>query len=343
MLIKSLLSQAINVTLVQPCMDICPSVAVAACARILTFHSKSVSVVAFPKMADSKEETAKECGSSGPLSGKGVRKIAVTGEWLVPGKETVKIRFYGHANSQQHYTVLFGSPEDGVEPNGYQLWVPHDGTSSFALALGFHYTNTATETLKPHWLVHAGRGIWRSPNHLAAFVLLEAHTHDCVPASLTDDLKPYSSLAEFEGVTGVKFECDGAKLLLKWCAPEKTTAYVMLRRDESVQYSSGDGRDPCLPHGVWDYFKENDGKEYLVTWFHWKGKRNIDGIPQAEATVLERMTDDSCMLHDVPVWRAVGTITHELETWMIRKFLGTAVREMKHWHIFVQVLWQAPN
>ena len=102
MLIKSLLSQAINVTLVQPCMDICPSVAVAACARILTFHSKSVSVVAFPKMADSKEETAKECGSSGPLSGKGVRKIAVTGEWLVPGKETVKIRFYGHANSQQY-------------------------------------------------------------------------------------------------------------------------------------------------------------------------------------------------------------------------------------------------
>ena len=117
----------------------------------------------------------------------------------------------------------------------------------------------------------------------------------------------------------------------------------MLRRDESVQYSTGDGRDPCLPHGVWDYFKDNDGKEYLVTWFHWKGKRNIDGSPQAEATVLERMTDDSCMLRDVPVWRAVGTITHELQRWMIRKFLGTAVREMKHWHIFVQVLWQAPN
>ena len=71
MLIKSLLSQAIDVTLVPPCMDIYPSVAVAASARILTFHLLSVSVCAFPKMADSKEEKAKECGGSGPLSGRG--------------------------------------------------------------------------------------------------------------------------------------------------------------------------------------------------------------------------------------------------------------------------------
>ena len=71
-------------------------------------------------MADTKEEKMNECGGSGPLSGSGVRNIAVTGAWLVPGQETVKIRFYGEASSQKYYTVLFGSPEDGVEPNGYQ-------------------------------------------------------------------------------------------------------------------------------------------------------------------------------------------------------------------------------
>ena len=89
-------------------------------------------------MTDSKEEKAKECGGSGPLAGRRVGNIAVTGVWLVPGRETVKIRFYGHDNSQQYYTVLFGSPEEGVEPNGYQLWVPYAGGPSFALALGFH-------------------------------------------------------------------------------------------------------------------------------------------------------------------------------------------------------------
>ena len=56
MLIKSLLSQAIDVTLVPPCMDIYPSVAVAFSVRVFTFHLLTVSVCAFPRMADSKEE-----------------------------------------------------------------------------------------------------------------------------------------------------------------------------------------------------------------------------------------------------------------------------------------------
>ena len=159
-----------------------------------------------------------------------------------------------------------------------------------------------------------------------------------LPSSLTEDLKPYNSLEEFESVTGVAFDKDKAKLLMKWCAPEKPPAYVMLRSDESVQYCTGDGRTPCLPHGTWSYFKEED---LLITWFHWKGKRDIDGIPRAEATVLERVTDNSCMLRDVPVWRAVGTLTHEVETWMVKKFVGAAVKEMRSWHVFVQIIWRS--
>ena len=163
----------------------------------------------------------------------------VSGLWLTPGQPTKQIRFYGHADREQFCTVLFESAEDGVEPDGYQLWVPFAKGPSFALAVGFHHTNTATETLKAHWLVHAGRGIWRSPNQLTTFVLLEAHPHNCVPGSLTEDLKPYNSLEEFESVTGVAFDKDKAKILMKWCAPEKPPAYVMLRDDESVQYSTG--------------------------------------------------------------------------------------------------------
>ena len=60
-----LLSQAIDVTVVQPCIDIYPSVAVAASARVLTFHLLSLSVCAFPRMADTNEENANECGGSG--------------------------------------------------------------------------------------------------------------------------------------------------------------------------------------------------------------------------------------------------------------------------------------
>ena len=82
-------------------------------------------------------------------------------------------------------------------------------------------------------------------------------------------------------------------------------------------------------------------EELLITWFHWKGKRDIDGLPRAEATVLQRVTDKSCMLRDVPVWRAVGTLTHEVETWMVRKFVGAAVREMRSWHVFVQSVWRS--
>ena len=169
-------------------------------------------------------------------------------------------------------------------------------------------------------------------------MLLEAHTHNCVPASLTEDLKPYNSLEEFESVTGVAFDKDKAKLLMKWCAPEKPPAYVMLRSDESVQYCTGDGCTPCLPHGTWSYFKEED---LLITWFHWKGKRDIDGIPRSEATVLERVTNNSCMLRDIPVWRAVGTLTHEVETLMVKKFVGAAVKEMRSWHVFVQIIWRS--
>ena len=99
--------------------------------------------------------------------------------------------------------MLFGTAEEGVEPDGFQVWVPFAKGPSFALSIGFHYTNIATETLQLHCLVHVGRGIWRSTDQLSTFVLLEAHTQNSVPASMTDDLKPYGSLAEFESVTGV--------------------------------------------------------------------------------------------------------------------------------------------
>ena len=139
-------------------------------------------------MASSTEKQATVCGGSSPVEVGVGRNIVVSGLWLTPGQPTKQIRFYGHADREQFCTVLFDSAEDGVEPDGYQLWVPFAQGPSFALAVGFHHTNTATDTLKTHWLVHAGRGIWRSPNQLTTFVLLEAHPHNCVPASLTEDL-----------------------------------------------------------------------------------------------------------------------------------------------------------
>ena len=231
--------RVIDGTLVRPCIDIYPSVAVAASVRVLTFYLPSVSVCAFPKMASSTEKQAKECGGSSPLHAEAKWKIAFSVYGLFQGLRRSRFAVYKHAEREQFHTALFGTAEEGVEPDGFQAWVPFAKGPSFALSIGFHYTNIATETLKLHWLVHAGHGIWRSSDQLSTFVLLEAHTQNSVPASMTDDLKLYGSLAEFENVTGVTFNKDGAKLLMKWCAPEKPPAYVMLRNDESVQYSTG--------------------------------------------------------------------------------------------------------
>ena len=169
-------------------------------------------------------------------------------------------------------------------------------------------------------------------------MLREARMHNSVPASLTVDLKPYGSLVDFENFTGIVFEKDKAKLLLKWFAPSKPPAYVMLRNDESVQFCTGDGRTPCGAHGTWSYFKEPNGSEFLMTWFHWSGKRNSDRLPQAEATVLQKETEESSMFQDVPVWRAVTTLTHVVETFILRKFVGVGAKIIRFWHGFVQVV-----
>ena len=123
-------------------------------------------------MASPTEEQARECGGSSPLHAEAKWKIAFSGVWLVPGLETTQIRFYKHAEREQFHTVLFGSAEEGVEPDGFQVWVPFAKGPSFALSIGFHYTNIATETLKLHWLVHAGHGIWRSSDQLSTTLTL---------------------------------------------------------------------------------------------------------------------------------------------------------------------------
>ena len=81
--------------------------------------------------------------------------------------------------------------------------------------------------------------------------------------------------------------------------------------DYSVQCCSDGVRTPGVANGMWSYYKESNGSEFLITWFHWSGKRTTDGLPQAEASVLQKVTEESSIMHHVPVWRAVGTLTRD--------------------------------
>ena len=151
----------------------------------------------------------------------------------------------------------------------------------------------------------------------------------------------YGSIAEFNQTTGIEFDPDMSKILLKWYAPNRKVAYVLLRTDESIQFASTDVRTPCEPNGVWSYYKEPDGSEFLITWFHYTGKRNVDGVPQAEATVLQKVNSETSSLSQVPIWRAVGTLSPGVENFMVRKYFGPDAKTMRSWHVFVQIVWQA--
>ena len=336
-----------NGTHVHPCSGIFPYVAINRSLLSLALLLRSVG--AFPKMATSTEMQAKECGGRSPLQIVGPNKIAVSGLWLVPGSDTMPICFFAHAEKDTG-RVIHGPALDGVETHtpenercgaGYQVWVPLTTGASFGLAVGFHHSNTTTSLLKSHWLLPAGCGVWRTADQLITFVLHEVHTHSSVPATLTHDLKPYGSMEEFQDCTGIEFETDRTKTLLKWFSPIKPIAYVSLRDDYSVQYCNEGVRTPGDPNGTWTYYKESNGSEFLMTWFHWSGKRTIDGLPQAEATVLQQETEESSVMHHVPVWRAVGTLTSGVENFIVEKFVGAAAKTMRSWHVFVQIVWQS--
>ena len=79
----------------------------------------------------------------------------------------------------------------------------------------------------------------------------------------------------------------------------------------------------------------------MITWFHFSGKRNSDGLPQAEATVLQKVTEESSILHHVPIWRAVGTLTSGVENFIVEKFVGAAAKKMRSWHVYVQIVWHS--
>ena len=69
---------------------------------------------------------------------------------------------------------------------------------------------------------------------------------------------PYGTIAEFTQSTGIEFDPEMSKILLKWYAPSRKVAYVLLRTDESVQFATAGARTPGEANGLWSYFKETD-------------------------------------------------------------------------------------
>ena len=183
--------------------------------------------------------------------------------------------------------------------------------------------------------------MWRSPDLCVAFVLQNVYENNSSTQSLTWDVMPFRSIAEFNHSTGIEFDPKMSKILLKWYAPNRNVAYVLLRTDESIQFATAGARTPGEANGLWSYFKEADGSEFLITWFHFSGKRNAIGEPQAEATVLQKVNSESSVLNQVPIWRAVGTLSRGVENFMVQKFVGPDAKSMREWHVFVQIVWQS--
>ena len=98
---------------------------------------------------------------------------------------------------------------------------------------------------------------------------------------------------------------------------------------------------PQLRQMAFGLLSKRQISEFLITWFHFAGKRNVNGEPQAEATVLQKVTEESSILHHVPIWRAVSTLTSGVENFIVEKFVGAAAKTMRSWHVFVQIVWQS--
>ena len=194
--------------------------------------------------------------------------------------------------------------------------------------------------IKTHWLVPMGCGVWRSSDNYNVFVLHDVYMRSKVPRSLTENLQQYKSIQEFQDHTGIEFDNEKAKIVMKWFAPEKKVAYVCLQNNESVQYAGAGTRTPSVANGCWDYYTDLEGKEFLLTWFHYLGERNSEGRPAAEPTVLQKVSEASSVVEHVPVYRAVGTLAKGVEHFMVEKFNGADAMRMKNWHVFVQVVWQ---
>ena len=56
-----------------------------------------------------------------------------------------------------------------------------------------------------------------------------------------------------------------------------------------------------------------------MTWFHYSGKRKQDGLPQEEATILQKVTEASSVMQKVSIWRAVGTVKASMDHFIIQK------------------------
>ena len=296
------------------------------------------------------EETLPFCqGMDDAAAAETSNPIVVSGLWLSPGKDLEEIHFLAQRDSEIR-SVYFGKIEEGVgiRGKGYQLWLPLETELMCGLAVGFHHNNTTTSMLKAHWLLPEGCGVWRCQDHRVSFVLQNVYESNKgiyesnkALRSLTWDLMPFTTISEFNESTGIEFDPTMAKILLKWYAPNRNVAYVLLRTDESIQFAKAGERTPGEANGVWSYFQEEDGSEFLITWFHYSGKRNASGEPQAEATVLQKVNSKSDLLNEVPIWRAVGTLKSGVENFMVQKYVGADAKNMREWHVFVQCVWQS--
>ena len=136
------------------------------------------------------------------------------------------IHFVGHAEKDS-FCVVFGPGQDDVENEipvsgaGSQVWTLLETGTSYGLAVGFHHSNTTTEVLQTYWLMPTGCGVWRTADQYHSFVLHDVQMHNKIPTGLTDNLQPYGSIQEFQDNTGIEFDKDKAKLVMKWFAPDK--------------------------------------------------------------------------------------------------------------------------
>ena len=68
---------------------------------------------------------------------------------------------------------------------------------------------------------------------------------------------------------------------------------------------------------------------------------DMDRSGSIDATVLQKVTEESSVSNEVPIWRAVGTLTSGVENYIVEKFVGSAAKAMKEWQVFLQVVWQS--
>ncbi len=76
--------------------------------------------------------------------------------------------------------------------------------------------------------------------------------------------------------------------------------------------------------------------DYLFIWFHYRGDVDVRGLPIAEPTLLQRITEGS--FSECPVYRAVSTVEPHVTTYVPHVCLCPA--DFSKWSIIAQIVYQ---